>query len=110
MPKTLKTYVTVYPRDDDGRVIGAGQTFGPDDKLPDWARKQISNSDVWEGEDDEGPETALSRMKKDELQARATELEIEFDPKATNDELRHLIEDKLAADEAAGEGDSGNEE
>lgn len=49
--RKLKTNVTVHPQDENGAVNGVGVTFGPSDTLPDWARKQITNPDVWEGED-----------------------------------------------------------
>lgn len=45
--RTLNTYVTVHERDDKGRVVGESRTFGPDDDLPDWAIKSITNPDVW---------------------------------------------------------------
>lgn len=44
--KKLATFVTVH-RD------GESTTFGPGEKLPKWAREQITNPNVW-AEDDEG--------------------------------------------------------
>lgn len=37
---------TVFVVDPDGR----DRPFGPGEDLPDWAAKQISNPDVWDGE------------------------------------------------------------
>lgn len=53
MPKKLNTFVHVVARDDDGNEVH-NATFGPDDKLPAWAVKAITNPDVWaEGSNDE---------------------------------------------------------
>lgn len=41
MGKKLNTFVTVH--DDNGQA----HTFGPSDKLPDWAKKSITNPNVW---------------------------------------------------------------
>jgi hypothetical protein len=46
MRSKLNTYVHVVERDDTGNGINAG-TFGPDDTVPAWARKAITNPDVW---------------------------------------------------------------
>lgn len=43
MPR-LRT--TVHVTDLEGRT----RSFGPGEDLPDWAAKQITNPDVWEGE------------------------------------------------------------
>lgn len=41
--------VTVWLRAEDGSPRG----FGPGDTVPDWARKQITNPDVWLDEDED---------------------------------------------------------
>jgi hypothetical protein len=41
----LNTYVTVHRVED-----GTSHTFGPDDSLPGWAVKGITNPDVWDGD------------------------------------------------------------
>lgn len=51
--KTLNTYVHVIGVDDDGQH--QSKVFGPEDSLPDWARKAIDNPKVWDGEDDAAP-------------------------------------------------------
>lgn len=45
--RKLNQYVTVHERDDKGKVVGDSRTFGPDDDLPDWAIKSITNPTVW---------------------------------------------------------------
>lgn len=49
MPRKLTTHVHVTDEDSNRHV------FGPDDRVPAWARRAITNPDVWEGEDDEDP-------------------------------------------------------
>jgi hypothetical protein len=52
MPKKLNTYVHAVELNDKGEIVNQGQ-FGPDDDLPDWARRSISAPGVWEGTDDQ---------------------------------------------------------
>lgn len=62
MPKKLNTYVHVVERDDTGNQTNAG-TFGPNDTVPDWAVRAITNPDVWaqDGDDeDPGPDPAAN--------------------------------------------------
>lgn len=49
MAKKLTTYVHAVEHDDKGKLTGRSGSFGPDDELPDWAAKAITNPDVWEG-------------------------------------------------------------
>lgn len=58
--KKLKTFVTVQRRDDAGVLTGETGTFGPNDKLPDWAAKSITNPDVWEDGDELMPDAPAS--------------------------------------------------
>jgi hypothetical protein len=60
MARKLNTFVTVHRRDNQGELTGESGTFGPDDKLPDWAAKAIKNPDVWEGSDDLDEQVAAS--------------------------------------------------
>lgn len=46
-----KLNANVHVQDDDGDM----HVFGPDDTVPAWARKKITNKSVWEGEDDDEP-------------------------------------------------------
>lgn len=48
MAKKLKIHVHAVERDDKGNVTNSG-VFGPDDELPSWAEKAITNPDVWDG-------------------------------------------------------------
>ena len=43
---------TVHVQDEDG----TDHAFGPDDTVPGWAAKKITNPLAWEGEDDEPDE------------------------------------------------------
>lgn len=53
MVKRLKTHVHAVERDEQGTTTNSA-VFGPDDTVPAWARKAITNPDVWDdGEDDE---------------------------------------------------------
>jgi hypothetical protein len=62
MARTLKTFVTVHRRDDQGELTGESGTFGPKDdpkdELPGWARTAITNPDVWDGADDSSDDGA----------------------------------------------------
>lgn len=71
----LKSYVTVA----NPETPGQPETFGPDDDLPDWARDEITNPDVWEDseeEEDAGPVPGPSQFvhfdpESDEAQEKA---------------------------------------
>ena len=51
--KRLRSYVHVHEVDADGNILRT-EAFGPDDKLPAWARKNLGDH-VWEdgGDDDD---------------------------------------------------------
>lgn len=49
--KKLNTFVHAFEVTDDGGP-GRSQMFGPDDKVPEWARKVITNPKVWVGDDE----------------------------------------------------------
>lgn len=51
MAKKLNTFVHAVERDEQNNVTRS-QVFGPDDTVPSWAQKAITNPDVWAGEDD----------------------------------------------------------
>jgi hypothetical protein len=54
MPR-LKTFVHVVGLNSDGRPEGPGETFGPDDVVPDWAIPLITNPGVWAEAPDPAP-------------------------------------------------------
>lgn len=58
----LNTYVHVH------RVDGPTVVFGPDDELPDWAVKEITNPAVWAG----GDATSDDDMSEAEFDAAFT--------------------------------------
>ena len=47
MVRKLSTFVTVHERNDKGEPTGRSETYGPNDTLPAWAEKAITNPDVW---------------------------------------------------------------
>lgn len=49
--KKLNTFVHAFEVTEDGGP-GRSQQFGPDDEVPDWARKVITNPKVWDGDDE----------------------------------------------------------
>jgi hypothetical protein len=57
MARKLNTYVHAHAVDDKGNV--QSQVFGPDDDVPAWAQKAITNPDVWEGEGGEADESSV---------------------------------------------------
>jgi hypothetical protein len=64
----LKTYVHVHDKD------GISHAFGPDDTVPAWAEKAITNPDVWAEapESDELPEGDITdKWTVKQLQAYA---------------------------------------
>lgn len=58
MARKLKMFVTAHERDEKGQLTGQSGTFGPDDDLPGWAEKSISNPDVWQDTDTGSDDTA----------------------------------------------------
>jgi hypothetical protein len=54
MARKLNTYVHAHAVDDKGNV--QSQVFGPDDDVPAWARKAITNPDVWGNGNEEADE------------------------------------------------------
>jgi hypothetical protein len=53
MAKKLKTFVHAVERDEQGTTTNSA-VFGPDDTVPAWARKAITNPDVWDDGEDDG--------------------------------------------------------
>lgn len=53
MARKLNTFVHAVERDDKGNTTNS-QVFGPNDTVPGWARKAITNPHVWEGDDEDG--------------------------------------------------------
>jgi hypothetical protein len=55
MARKLTTFVHAVEANDRREITNQG-VFGPDDDLPDWARKAITNPNVWDGDqDDDAP-------------------------------------------------------
>lgn len=60
MAKKLNTYVHAVEVNDKREITNQG-TFGPDDDLPDWAEKAITNPNVWADSDDKPDDTPAPR-------------------------------------------------
>jgi hypothetical protein len=58
MSRQLTTNVHAVELDEKGQQTGQAGVFGPGDDLPDWARKSITNPDVWAGPEDDGDKPA----------------------------------------------------
>lgn len=59
MQRRLRTHVTVH----DSNF--ASHTFGPDDEVPRWARKKITNPKAWASDEDEAATAASSEPPAD---------------------------------------------
>lgn len=75
----LNTYVHVHDKD------GISHAFGPDDTVPEWAEKAITNPDVWaeapqsdEGDDDfpEGDITDKWTVKQLTAYAKSEDIDL----------------------------------
>lgn len=60
MARNLTGYVHVVERLEDGSY-GRQGTFGPDENVPDWARSEITNPDVWDGDDQPATPAAVKQ-------------------------------------------------
>jgi hypothetical protein len=60
----LNTFVHAVELDDKGQQTGKAGTFGPNDDVPGWAVKSITNPDVWQHEDDQAEEPAPARGRR----------------------------------------------
>jgi hypothetical protein len=92
----LNTYVHVHDKD------GISHAFGPDDTVPEWAEKAITNPDVWadkpesdeggDGEGDEFPEGDITdKWTVNQLKAYAKAEDIDLgDAKSKADILAKI--------------------
>lgn len=100
MPRKLTTYVHAHAVDSDGNV--QSQVFGPDDDVPSWARKAITNPDVWDdgeddGEDDESDEpTVLERpagnASREDWAAFAAQEGVEVNDNMKRDDIKAAVD------------------
>lgn len=78
MTYRLSTYVHAVEVDSKGVPTGRAENFGPNDTLPDWAVKAITNPDVWAGDPPPKADPPPAVRPDDEvtrLRARIAELE-----------------------------------
>ena len=57
MSRRLSTFVHVHHED------GSSHVFGPDDDVPAWAAKAITNDSVWEQDEDKPARASSSRSR-----------------------------------------------
>lgn len=95
MARKLNTYVHAHAVDDKGNV--QSQVFGPDDDVPAWARKAITNPDVWEGEADESDEDDLlerpaGNASREDWAAYAAQEGVEIEADMKRDDIKAAID------------------
>lgn len=99
MPRKLNTNVHAVATDKDGNLLS--QVFGPDDDVPAWARKAITNPDVWgDGEDDDEPDenesTVLERpagnASREDWAAYAEQEGVELEPDMKRDDIKAAVD------------------
>ncbi len=92
MPRKLNTYVHAHAVDDKGNV--QSQVFGPDDEVPSWAQKAITNPDVWDGEADEPSvlEAPAGNASRDKWAAYAEQEGVEVEDDMTRDDIKAAVD------------------
>lgn len=92
MARKLNTYVHAHAVDDKGNV--QSQVFGPGDDVPDWARKAITNPDVWadgsEGDESDEPgllERPAGNASRDTWAAYAAQERVEVEDDMKRDDI-----------------------
>jgi hypothetical protein len=93
--RKLNTYVHAVGEGADGETLS--QVFGPDDEVPSWAQKAITNPDVWDSPDDAALQLApsaaelLERPKgnasRDSWAAYAAQEGVELEDDMTRDDI-----------------------
>ena len=84
----LNTYVHVHDKD------GISHAFGPDDTVPEWAEKAITNPDVWAEapESDELPEGDVTdKWTVKQLQAYAKSEDIDLGDAKTKADILAVL-------------------
>jgi hypothetical protein len=94
--RTLNTYVHAVGQV-DGQAMS--QTFGPGEKVPEWARKAITNPKVWDGEDDvpaeEAPavlERPAGNASREKWAAYAVQEGVELEPDMQRDDIKAAVD------------------
>lgn len=103
MGSKLAAFVHVH--DENGET----HVFGPEDSVPGWARKAITNPAAWAAGDDEDGDAAPSRPAKnagkDKWAAYAQSIGVDLTGVDDNkDAVVTAVEAKEAADKAAADG------
>lgn len=82
--------------------LGNVCSFGPDDDVPAWAAKQITNPSAWEGgsapdsggSDDGPPPRAGKGSGREAWEKYATDNGVEVDPEWSRDEIIDELDDR----------------
>lgn len=95
MARKLNTYVHAHAVDDKGNV--QSQVFGPDDDVPAWARRAITNPDVWEGEADEAEEPEVlerpaGNASREKWAAYAAQARVEVTDDMQRDDIKAAVD------------------
>lgn len=97
MPRKLNANVHAVATDKDGNLLS--QVFGPGDEVPAWARKAITNPDVWDGESDEefeDPRASLERpagnASREDWAAYAEQEGVELEPDMKRDDIKAAVD------------------
>ena len=92
MARKLNTNVHAVTTDKDGNLLS--QVFGPDDEVPGWARKAITNPDVWDGEDDEPTtlEVPAGNASREKWAAYAAQEGVEVEDDMNRDDIKAAVD------------------
>lgn len=95
MARKLNTYVHAHAVDKDGNV--QSQVFGPDDDVPFWAQRAITNPDVWEGEADDSDEPEVldrpaGNASREKWAAYAAQEGVEVDAEMQRDDIKAAVD------------------
>lgn len=93
MARKLNTYVHAVERDDKGNTTQSA-VFGPDDDVPSWAQKAITNPDVWDGEADEPTtlEAPAGNASREKWAAYAEQEGVEVEDDMTRDDIKAAVD------------------
>lgn len=96
--RTLNTYVHAVG-EHDGQSMS--QVFGPGDEVPGWARKAITNPDVWDGEDDAPEDLTVSAVvlerpagnaSREDWVAYAVQEGVDLEPDMKRDDIKAAVD------------------
>lgn len=97
MARKLNTNVHAVATDKDGNLLS--QVFGPDDDVPAWARKAITNPKVWDGDADDSDEDSDAPLERpagnasrEDWAAYAAQEGVELEPDMKRDDIKAAVD------------------